>query len=116
MADYDVIVIGSGAGGLSTALSLARKGFSVLLLEAMASFGGYLNPFKRKSYKFDTGLHYMGELNKDDRFWGLLDTLGIADKVNFIELNPDGFDRLIFPEPVFLKRFLAADRVFILGM
>lgn len=98
MADYDVIVIGSGAGGLSTALSLSRNGLSVLLLEAMASFGGYLNPFQRKSYKFDTGLHYLGELSKDDRFWSLLDTLGIVDKVSFIELNPDGFDRFIFPD------------------
>jgi phytoene dehydrogenase-like protein len=46
MADFQVIVIGSGAGGLSAALFLARQGFSVLLLEAMPSFGGYLNPFR----------------------------------------------------------------------
>ncbi|MBN2033575.1 MAG: NAD(P)/FAD-dependent oxidoreductase [Deltaproteobacteria bacterium] len=96
MTDYEAIVIGSGAGGLSSALSLSRKGFSVLLLEAMPSFGGYLNPFSRNSYKFDTGLHYLGELNKGQRFWLLLDSLGIADKVEFIELDPDGFDRYIF--------------------
>jgi len=53
MADYQAIVIGSGAGGLSSALSLSRNGFSVLLLEAMPSFGGYLNPFSRKPYNFD---------------------------------------------------------------
>jgi phytoene dehydrogenase-like protein len=47
MADYQAIVIGSGAGGLSAALSLSRKGISVLLLEAMPSFGGYLNAFQR---------------------------------------------------------------------
>ncbi len=51
MADYEAVVIGSGAGGLSAALSLARNGLSVLLLEAMPSFGGYLNPFRRKSYR-----------------------------------------------------------------
>lgn len=102
MADYEAIVIGSGAGGLSAALSLARNGFSVLLLEAMPSFGGYLNPFRRKSYKFDTGLHYLGQLNKGEKFWSLLDTLGIADKVNFVELNPDGFDRFVFPDYQFV--------------
>ena len=31
MADYQAIVIGSGAGELSSALSLSKKGFSVLL-------------------------------------------------------------------------------------
>jgi len=98
MADYQAIVIGSGAGGLSAALRLSRSGSSVLLLEALPSFGGYLNPFRRKLYTFDTGLHYLGELGKGERFWSLLDTLGISDKVSFIELDPDGFDRYIFPD------------------
>ena len=96
MADYQVIVIGSGAGGLSSAITLSKKGFSVLLLEAMSSFGGYLNPFSRKGYRFDTGLHYMGELGKGERFLSLLDRLGIADKMRFIELDPEGFDRYVF--------------------
>jgi len=98
MADYQAIVIGSGAGGLSAALSLARSGLSVLVLEAMPSFGGYLNPFRRKQYTFDTGLHYLGELGKGALFWNLLDALGIADKVDFVELDPDGFDRFGFPD------------------
>lgn len=96
MADYQAIVIGSGAGGLSAALSLSRNGFSVLLLEAMPSFGGYLNPFSRKSYEFDIGLHYMGELGKGQPFWSLLDGLGISDKLTFVELDPEAFDRYIF--------------------
>ncbi|MFO7739098.1 MAG: phytoene desaturase family protein [Thermodesulfobacteriota bacterium] len=96
MADYQTIVIGSGAGGLSSALYLSKNEYSVLLLEAMPSFGGYLNPFSRKSYEFDIGLHDMGELGKGQRFWSLLDNLGIADKMRFIELDPDGFYRYVF--------------------
>jgi all-trans-retinol 13,14-reductase len=95
MADYQAIVIGSGAGGLSAALTLIRSGLSVLLLEAMPSFGGYLNPFRRKPYTFDTGLHYLGELGKGERFWSLLDALGIIDKLHFVELDPDGIDRYV---------------------
>jgi all-trans-retinol 13,14-reductase len=97
MADFQVIVIGSGAGGLSASLFLAKRGFSVLLLEAMPSFGGYLNPFRRGPYTFDTGLHYMGELGSGEDFANFLDTLGIADKLDFVELDPEGFDRYVFP-------------------
>jgi len=96
MTHYQAIVIGSGAGGLSAGLGLARKGASVLLLEAMPSFGGYLNPFSRRSYRFDTGLHYLGQLGKGDQFWNLLEALGIAEKIRFIELDPKGFDRYVF--------------------
>ena len=98
MADYDAIVIGSGAGGLSAALKLARSDYSVMLLEAMPSFGGYLNPFRRKGYTFDTGLHYLGELGEEDRFWRLLDELGVVESMKFVELNPEGFDRYVFPD------------------
>jgi len=98
MENYDVIVIGSGAGGLAAALRLARLNFSVLLLEAMPSFGGYINPFRRKGYTFDTGLHFLIGISKGDNFWRVLEELGINNTVNFIELNPDGYDRFIFPD------------------
>ena len=97
MADFQVIVIGSGTGGLSAALFLAKQGFSVLLLEAMPSFGGYLNPFRRGQYTFDTGVHYLGEFGRGEAGANLLDTLGIADKLDFAELDPEGFDRFVFP-------------------
>lgn len=78
MPDFDAIVVGSGAGGLSAALGLGQRNHSVLLLEAMQNFGGYLKPFHRKGYTFDTGLHYLGELYKGGSFWRLLDQLGIS--------------------------------------
>ena len=98
MTDSQVIVIGSGAGGLSSALFLAKQGFSTLLLEAMPSLGGYLNPFRRGPYSFDTGLHYLGQLGRGEAFLDLLESLGIADKVDFVELDPEGFDRYVFPD------------------
>jgi all-trans-retinol 13,14-reductase len=68
MAGYDVVVIGSGAGGLSAALKVARSGYKTLLLEAMSCFGGYLNPFHRRGYMFDAGLHYVATLAEGETF------------------------------------------------
>lgn len=54
---YDVIVIGSGLGGLTCANRLARAGHSVLLLEHHIQLGGLATWFKRKGHIFDVSLH-----------------------------------------------------------
>jgi len=98
MTDVDAIVIGSGAGGLSAALRMSQQGASVLVLEASPVFGGYLNAFRRNGYCFDTGVHYLGKLAAGGSFRLLLEHLGIDKGIEFVELNPDGFDRFMFPD------------------
>jgi all-trans-retinol 13,14-reductase len=113
---YDVIVIGSGIGGLVAALTCARAQRGVLVLEAGKQFGGYTNPFARKHFHFDPGIHYIGEAGAGGSFRHLLDRLGL-EHVAFKELNPDAFDHYVFPSYrvancVGLERFrdrLAAD-------
>ena len=55
--EYDLIVIGSGLGGLTAANRMARNGFSVLLLEYHYNLGGLATWFKRKGHIFDVSLH-----------------------------------------------------------
>ncbi len=50
-----VIVIGAGIGGLSTAVRLAKSGFSVSVLEKNTNVGGKVNFVEDHGYKFDTG-------------------------------------------------------------
>eukprot|EP00578_Thalassiosira_sp_NH16_P029986 CAMPEP_0181080368 /NCGR_PEP_ID=MMETSP1071-20121207/2529_1 /TAXON_ID=35127 /ORGANISM="Thalassiosira sp., Strain NH16" /LENGTH=561 /DNA_ID=CAMNT_0023161839 /DNA_START=80 /DNA_END=1761 /DNA_ORIENTATION=- len=59
-SNLDVIVIGSGMGGLTTAAILAKEGKRVLVLEQHDIAGGNLHTFEEKGYEFDTGLHYIG--------------------------------------------------------
>jgi prolycopene isomerase len=53
--DWDVIVIGSGIGGLVTATQLAAKGARVLVLERYLIPGGSAGYFEREGYRFDVG-------------------------------------------------------------
>lgn len=54
-SEYDVIVIGSGIGGLVTATQLAAKGVKVLVLERYLIPGGSAGYFEREGYHFDVG-------------------------------------------------------------
>ncbi|RAM50467.1 MAG: carotene isomerase [Hapalosiphonaceae cyanobacterium JJU2] len=55
MENADVVVIGSGIGGLSCAALLARYGFDVIVCESHAIAGGAAHTFERHGFKFDSG-------------------------------------------------------------
>ena len=55
MADYDVIVIGAGCGGLTAAALLAKSGRKVLVLEQSDRVGGCCSTYERSGYRFDVG-------------------------------------------------------------
>ena len=54
---YDVVVIGSGLGGLTAANRLATRGYSVCLAEQHSQLGGLATYFRRRSHVFDVALH-----------------------------------------------------------
>jgi all-trans-retinol 13,14-reductase len=92
---FDCAVIGSGIGGLTSALYLARRDIKVCIIEASNEFGGFLNPFKRKGYIFDVGVHYVGECGPKQSLRIGLDKIGL-NEIQFREINPDCIDRYIF--------------------
>lgn len=53
--DLDAIVIGSGLGGLSTAVIMAKLGKRVLVLEQHDQAGGCCHTFTEKGFEFDVG-------------------------------------------------------------
>ena len=55
MSKRTVIVIGSGLGGLSAAISLAQEGYDVTIHEKNPKIGGKLNMLKEQGYTFDLG-------------------------------------------------------------
>ena len=69
---YDIVVIGSGLGGLTSANRLARAGHSVLLVEQHSQIGGLATYFRRKSHIFDVALHGfpVGMRKSLRKYWG----------------------------------------------
>lgn len=59
MAGYDVIVIGAGAAGLTSAALLAKEGKSVLVLEASPWLGGRGMAVTDEGFKLNVGGHLL---------------------------------------------------------
>src|ERR1700733_1790040 len=73
---YDVVVIGAGVGGLTSAALLSKAGFSVCVLEKEPHVGGYLAGFRRKNFRFDTAIHWLNQCAPGGMACKLFDALG----------------------------------------
>jgi prolycopene isomerase len=97
---WDVIVIGSGIGGLVTATQLAAKGAKVLVLERYLIAGGSAGYFKREGYCFDVGASMIfgfGDRGTTNLLTRALDSVGeqietIPDPVQIHYHLPEGLE------------------------
>lgn len=109
---YDLIVIGSGMGGLTVASLMARlRGKRILVLEKHNRPGGYTHDFKRGRYHFDTGLHYLGNMEKGSITRRMFDLI-TDGRVEWAQM-PDPFEKFVYPDLRFdvyanLNRTIAA--------
>lgn len=95
---WDAIVVGSGIGGLVCAGYLVASGMRVLVLEQHDVAGGNSHVFRRRrAYQFDVGVHYLGDCGPGGLLPSILSGLGLADRVRFHPMDPDGFDRIVLP-------------------
>lgn len=92
MKEFDSIIVGSGAGGLVTALCLAKSGQNVLVLEQHSVPGGWCHSFTLKGQRFSPGVHYIGLLDKGQSTENLYKGLGIANDLTFFRMNKKSYD------------------------
>ncbi len=97
---YDAVVIGSGLGGLSTAVLLARYGgHRVLVLEQHYTAGGFTHTFTRGGFEWDVGVHYVGGVLRDDTLLARLWAVVTGGRVRWASLGPV-YDRIVVRDRV----------------
>ena len=87
MADYDVIVVGAGLGGLSTGALAAKEGFKTLILEQSDIIGGCCSTFEVDGYKFDVGASIVEVIQPLERLFEMLGGK-LSDYVDLIPCDP----------------------------
>ena len=86
------IIIGSGLGGLSCGVILAKNGYDVTILEQGNQIGGCLQCFTRHGVKFETGMHFIGSADEGQTLSKLMKYMGIGEEIKLGRLDPGGYD------------------------
>jgi len=98
---YDAIVIGSGIGGLTCAALLSQMGRKVVVFEQHYTAGGFTHTYARNGYEWDVGVHYVGDMGKQDTMarrlmdrisGGRLEWAAMDDHYDRIVLGGEAFD------------------------
>jgi len=92
MQEFDTIIIGSGAGGLSAALCLARAGQKVAVIEQHYVPGGWCHSFYIDGHRYSPGVHYIGGMDRGESTCNLYEGLGIANELVFFRMNKDAYE------------------------
>ncbi|MBN2737568.1 MAG: NAD(P)/FAD-dependent oxidoreductase [Spirochaetales bacterium] len=78
----NIIIIGSGIGGLAAGNLLAKNGHKVTIFESNSTPGGYVGGFKRKNFYFESGIH---SFLMSGSIFKFLKKIDVQDKVQFIK-------------------------------
>lgn len=112
---YDVVIIGAGVSGLTSAALLSKAGLSVCVLDKAQHAGGYLQGFTRKGFRFDSALHWLNQCGEE---FGMVSTIfkflgNDYPKVKHLEnihrYKSDSHDYLLTSNPDELKAAFIKD-------
>ncbi len=93
----EALIIGSGIGGLSTAIILAKLGYKVSVIEKNNKPGGLMRSYKRNGIECPVGVHYIGSMDDGQTLRRIFDYLGVTSKIPIERMGKDGIiDRYLF--------------------
>lgn len=90
--DKKICIIGSGLGGLTCGVILAKNGYEVTVLEQGRQAGGCLQCFSRHGARFETGMHFIGSAAEGQTMHRMMHYLELDGDVRLSQLDPTGYE------------------------
>ena len=109
--DTEVVIIGAGLGGLTSAILLGEMGIRATVIERSPVPGGLLRSYARQGVDCAVGLHYFGPAGEGELLRQMFDILGVTDGLKLRRLGTGGvleryiFDDLTFNLPATFQAF-----------
>ena len=98
----NIVIIGSGVGGLSAGILLSLLNFHVTVVEKNPLPGGLMRSYRRSGIDCPVGVHYVGALGEKEPLGKMFHVLGIPVDELFTPMGQDGaIDRYIFDDLIF---------------
>jgi phytoene dehydrogenase-like protein len=98
----NIVIIGSGVGGLSAGILLSHMGYHVTILEKNARPGGLMRSYARHGMDCPVGVHYAGALGPDEPLGKMFAVLGISVEDLFFRMESGAVtDRYVFDDFTF---------------
>jgi all-trans-retinol 13,14-reductase len=96
---FDVLIIGSGIGGLSAGIILSLLHYRVAIIEKNPHPGGLMRSYQRKGLDCAVGVHYFGAFNEGEPLRRMCDYLGLSGKIPVERMATEGIiDRYLFDD------------------
>ncbi len=99
--DFDVVIIGSGLGGLLCGAILSKNGFRVCVLEKHHKIGGNLQTFTRRGVKFNAAMHYVGTMDEGQILHQVFSYLDILDETGLEKLDSSSYETIYMGDKVY---------------
>ncbi len=97
-----IVIIGSGAGGLTAGILLAKLGHAVIIVEKNEAAGGLMRSYRRQGFDCPVGIHYLGSLDEGQPLRRLWDCLGVSSGIALERMgNGSPIDRYVFDDFTF---------------
>ena len=102
----DVLIIGSGIGGLTTAIILAKLGYHVTVIEKNRLPGGLTRSYTRNGVECSIGVHYLGSLGKGQILRRFFDYFDVTSKIPVERMGQNGVQNGIIDRYLFNTGFI----------
>ena len=92
---YDVVIVGAGISGLTSAILAAKHHKKVAVIEAGKTLSPMVTGFVRNNVHFETGFHYASGLGEGEIGSFFFKDLGL--EIETEPLESDGYDKIMLP-------------------